>query len=75
MGGSFSSPDTLEVLRSYGSIAVLTTLAQDTKFIDLENAEDLGIRSYEPLLGVSAREAYEHTHVLVSKIRTFETHC
>lgn len=70
MGGRFSSPDSLDTLQSYGSVALLTTLSQEQHFDEFEKAEDESIDSVIPLLRLFPQDVYEDTEIICSKICT-----
>lgn len=71
MGGRLSSPDSLEILQSYGSIALLTTLSQEQHFDEFEKLEDESIESTDILLNLFPQEVYEHVRMLCTRICTF----
>lgn len=71
MGGRFSSPDSLDTLQSFGSVALLTTLSQEAHFNEFGSVEDESIETADPLLNLSPQEVYEHTQILCGQVCTF----
>jgi hypothetical protein len=68
MGGSFSSPNGLETLQNYGSMALLHTLAEADRITDLTLLEDATIMTVEPLTSLNPQEVYQETSLLCSRV-------
>lgn len=73
MGGGFSSPSAIDMLQSFGSIPLLTALAQAEKLANFEALDDASVESLEPLLTLSPRAIYEHSNLLCSRVGTFHS--
>jgi hypothetical protein len=68
MGGGLSTPDTVQVLQSFGSLPLLTTLAEPTHIDNLDYHEDPTVESSESLLNLPPHDVYESIHLLCSRV-------